>query len=240
MTVYQLHEDHPAQRILVINPNSNTEVTRAMDEALGPLRTNDAPRIDCVTISEGPIGVESQRDADEAAPHVTRTIAAAKADSDAFVIACYSDPGLRSSREVTEKPIYGIAETGIATAIALGGRIGVISILPTAVDRHWAYARSLDLDDRIVADVPVDLTVAELANEDKVTAQMLDVAHGLRDQHDANVIVLGCAGMARYRYILEEELGIPVIDPTQAAVGAAITALRLGYRGLNAAGPKIG
>jgi Asp/Glu/hydantoin racemase len=37
-------------------------------------------------------------------------------------------------------------------------------------------------------------------------------------QDGAGVIVMGCAGMAVHRRGLERELGIPVIDPTQAAV----------------------
>jgi Asp/Glu/hydantoin racemase len=38
---------------------------------------------------------------------------------------------------------------------------------------------------------------------------------------------MGCAGMARHRRPLEEALGIPVIDPTQAATGMAISAVCL-------------
>ena len=216
-------------RILVINPNSNQGVTAEIDRALDPLRTNDAPRIECVTLKDGPYGIESQRDSDVAADCVARTIEASDDDVSAFVIACYSDPGLGAARELTRKPVFGIAETGLATAIMLGGRIGVISILPQAVDRHWAYARSLCLQDRIVGDIPVNLTVAELADEGSVGPKMREVGRRLCDECNANVILLGCAGMARYRPELEEDLGIPVIDPTQAATAAGILSLRLGY-----------
>lgn len=218
-------------RILVINPNSNEKVTEQIDRALEPLRTSDAPAIACITLKDGPYGIESQRDSDVAADCVARAIEAGDADVAAFVIACYSDPGLRAAREITRRPVFGIAETGLATAIMLGGRIGIVSILAQSVDRHWAYARSLCLQDRIVADLPVDLTVAELADEGTVGPKMRDVGHRLRNEFNANVILLGCAGMARYRRDLEDQLRIPVIDPTQAATAAAITALRLGYGG---------
>ena len=39
---------------------------------------------------------------------------------------------------------------------------------------------------------------------------------------------MGCAGMARHRRPLEDALGIPVIDPTQAAVTMALGAVQLG------------
>jgi allantoin racemase len=42
------------------------------------------------------------------------------------------------------------------------------------------------------------------------------------DKHGARVIVMGCAGMARYRDRLEDLLDVPVIDPTQAAVAMAL------------------
>ena len=216
-----------SNRILVINPNSNEQVTEAMDRALDPFRGENCPTIDCITLREGPLGIESQSDADAAAPLVYRTVYENEENADAFVIACYSDPGLRAARELTRKPVFGIAEAGLSTAIMLGGRIGVISILENAVERHFSYARSLSLDSRIVADVPIGLSVAELADEKIVTSKMLDVGRRLHRDFGADVIVLGCAGMARYRRALEDNIGVPVIDPTQAAVAAAVSALRL-------------
>jgi allantoin racemase len=47
----------------------------------------------------------------------------------------------------------------------------------------------------------------------------------LKDRDEAGAIVLGCAGMARHRGPLEQAVGIPVIDPTQAAVAMAIGTL---------------
>ncbi len=59
---------------------------------------------------------------------------------------------------------------------------------------------------------------------------MTDVGKRLAEEKGADVLVMGCAGMARYRTRLEDALGLPVIDPTQAAAGMSITASRLGYR----------
>jgi allantoin racemase len=46
---------------------------------------------------------------------------------------------------------------------------------------------------------------------------MVAVGKALRDQHAADVVIMGCAGMARYRKPLQEEIGVPVVEPTQAA-----------------------
>src|SRR5258705_448545 len=82
---------------------------------------------------------------------------------------------------------------------------------------------------RIPGDLPIGLGVAELAGERATLTRMVDVGRRLRNQHDADVLVMGCAGMARYRGDLEEAIQIPVVEPTQAAVTMAIGRVRLGW-----------
>jgi Asp/Glu/hydantoin racemase len=48
-------------------------------------------------------------------------------------------------------------------------------------------------------------------------------------EHGADVVVMGCAGMARYRDGLQQELGVPVVEPTQAAVTMAIGRVRVNW-----------
>ncbi len=57
---------------------------------------------------------------------------------------------------------------------------------------------------------------------------MTEVGARLRDDLGAEILVLGCAGMARYRARLEAAIEVPVIDPTQAAVAMALAAVQLG------------
>ena len=40
---------------------------------------------------------------------------------------------------------------------------------------------------------------------------------------------MGCAGMARYREPLQRRVGLPVVEPTQAAVSMAIGRVRLNW-----------
>jgi Asp/Glu/hydantoin racemase len=51
--------------------------------------------------------------------------------------------------------------------------------------------------------------VVELSNEKKTFGRMVEVGKALREQHGADVVVMGCAGMARYRKPLQDEIGIP-------------------------------
>ena len=215
-------------RILVINPNSTSSVTRALDDAMAPLRMSGGPEIDCLTLDEGPPGVESQTDADSVILPLCRVIREQEVDAAAFVIACFSDPGLFSAREATQKPVLGIAECGILTALTLGHRFGVISILAGAVPRHLRYIAAMGVNQRLAGDLPIGLGVTELGDERATLTRMVDVGRRLRDQHGADVLVMGCAGMARYRDQLEDTVQIPVVEPTQAAVTMAIGRVRLG------------
>src|SRR5882762_574998 len=112
-----------AKKILVINPNSNAQVTFNLAEALRPLLFEGGPEIDCVTLNEGPFGIETQADADSVTMPL-HALVAADNSADAFVIACYSDPGLHVCREATPRPVFGIAESGVLTALARGDRFG--------------------------------------------------------------------------------------------------------------------
>jgi Asp/Glu/hydantoin racemase len=213
--------------ILVINPNSTESMTRGIDAACEPLRISGGPAIETATLKEGPPGIETQQHVDGLIAPLVSFVRKHEEKYDAFVIACYSDPGLHSVREATKKPVLGIAECGILTALTLGHRFGVIAILQKSIPRHLRYMGALGVMDRFAAELPVDLPVLELSDEKKTFSRMTQVGRALREQHRADVVVMGCAGMARYRKPLQDELGIPVVEPTQAALTMAIGRVRL-------------
>jgi Asp/Glu/hydantoin racemase len=218
-----------AERILVINPNSTEAVTRGIDEAVEPLRIPGGPAIECVTLEEGPPGIETQQHVDGVVAPLLKLVRERESQYAAFVIACYSDPGLHSIREATKKPVLGISECGILTALTLGQKFGVIAILRQSIARHLRYVGALGVSERLAAELPVDIPVEELTNEKKTFGRMEEDGKTLRHQHGADVVVKGCAGMARYRKPLQDEIGIPVVEPTQAAVSMAIGRVRLNW-----------
>ncbi len=218
-----------AERILVINPNSTEAVTRGIDQAVEPLRMPGGPAIECVTLKEGPPGIETQQHVDGVVAPLLKLVHEKENQYAAFVIACYSDPGLHSLREATRKPVLGISECGILTALTLGQKFGVIAILRQSIARHLRYVGALGVSERLAAELPVDIPVVELSNEEKTFGRMVEVGKTLRHQHGADVVVMGCAGMARYRKPLQDAIGIPVVEPTQAAVAMAIGRVRLSW-----------
>lgn len=214
------------RRIRVVNPNSNEAVTRAVDEAVAPLRFGDGPEIVCDTLAEGPFGIETQADAEQVVLPLRRLVESDNA-SDAFVIACYSDPGLHVCREGTDRPVFGIAECGVLSALARADRFGVIAIAQKSIRRHMRHLRQMGLTDRLAGERPLEMSVAETASGEGTLARMVTVGETLRDEDGADAIIMGCAGMAKHRKPLEDALGIPVIDPTQAAVTMALGTVRV-------------
>ena len=214
-------------RILVINPNSNQVVTQGLEDALKPLGFERGPEIVCETLTEGPYGIESQADVDSVAMPLRRLVESDNRSA-AFVIACYSDPGLHVCREGTDRPVFGIAECGVLTALARAETFGVIAIAQRSIRRHIRYLRQMGLIDRLAGERPLNMSVAETASGEGTLAKMIEVGHTLKND-GAGAIVMGCAGMARHRKPLEQALGIPVIDPTQAAVTMALGTVQFAH-----------
>lgn len=214
--------------IVVVNPNSTAACTQAIDAAMAPLRMAGGPAIECVTMTDGPPGVESQHDSDSVILPLCDYIHGRDNDAGAFVIACFSDPGLHAARETTARPVLGIAECAYLSAMTQGERFGVISILEPSVKRHGRYVRQLGLAQRSAGDRAIGLGVVELSNEDKVLDCMIETGRALRDADGADVLILGCAGMARYRERVSDALSMPVVEPSQSAVAMALGRLRCG------------
>lgn len=214
-------------RILVLNPNSSVGVTRDMDAALDLLRSPGGPAIVCETLSEGPPGIETQQHVESVVLPIAHHFADREAD--AYVIGCFSDPGLALARENLAKPVLGIAESAFHVAIGLGQRFGIVAIKQGSIPRHMRHVRSLGFESRLAGDRPLGVGVTEMSGEG-VIDRIVAVGRELRDRDGADVLILGCASMGGYRTAVEDALGLPVVDPTQAAVARAIALLSLRYR----------
>src|SRR6185295_15992106 len=109
-----------------------------------------------------------------------RAVVGSRNDVDAFVIACYSDPGLPGCLEATTRPVFGINEAGVLTALARGERFGVIAIAQRSIRRHVRYMRQMGLLDRFAGERPLNMSVAETASGEGTLDRMIDIGKQLR------------------------------------------------------------
>ena len=200
--------------IVVINPNSSEPITAEIRNAVGTETT-------VVTSAAGPAAIETDADVAAAVAPLLDTAARHPAAA-AYVVACFSDPGLDELR-ATGTPAFGIVESAIALALEQSERIGVISSVADSLLRHQRYWQRLGVADHIVADVPLGLGVLDLATP--VAATRVVAAGEELVAAGAEVVVLGCTGMTHMQRDLQAALGVPVIEPCSAAVQRAREAL---------------
>jgi len=213
-----------ARTVLVVNPNSNASVTRGLEAALAGWQGIRGLAVECVTLADGPFGIETAEDIAAVEPLIEACVRE-RSDCAAFVIACYSDPGLERARSATSRPVFGMQQSAAAAAIARGGRFGVLALSAASIERHRVYLRRLGLDGQLAAELPLGVSVDGAANDPSVGRRIVEQGRRLVQEHGAASVVLGCAGLARHRGAAEEAIGVPVIEPVQAAVGFAVAAL---------------
>ena len=138
-------------KIKVINPNTTLEMTEGIGEAA---RSVAAAGTEIVAVSPefGPESIESYYDEQVAACGVLDEVRKGEAEGvDAYVIACYGDPGLHAAREMTEKPVVGIAEASFYTASMVAARFSIVSVIPRVRTLLEEMVHGYGMAERIVA-----------------------------------------------------------------------------------------
>lgn len=214
------------QIIHIINASSrsDTGITQNMAESLSGWAGEGLPRFNCVTLEDGPNGISTARDSDDAAPAVLRFIEreAIRPDVAGFVVACFSDPGVHAARGLTHKPVAGIGEAGFAAALALGDQIGTIGVAAGRGAKSMRLARHMGILDRVVGHRGLGLTYDQLQYPEVVTQAAIEAGRALKEE-GAEVLLFAGAGLARYVGPVQDAVALPVIDPTQAAAGIVFT-----------------
>lgn len=211
--------------VLVINPNALAKVTEGIAQTAGRQFEHAPVRLTYLTLDEAPPGIVSQRDVDRAAVLLANAVEANASHVDAFVVACFSDPGLAAARELTRKPVIGIGQAALGAATALGERVGVVAISRGSIARHYRTYRALGFEGRIAGERAIDLAVHESGDTEIAAPRIVETGRALVQEDGADVLVLGCAGMSALRARIEDALGVPVVDPCTTAIALALNTL---------------
>jgi allantoin racemase len=205
-------------RIKVINPNTSEEMTASIGAIA---RAHAAPSTEVVTVcpNKGPVSIESFYDEYLAIPQVLAEVMREEAEFDAFVLACWGDPGIEAVREITLKPVVGIAEASMYAANAIAPRWSVITTLRRSYQMVHSIVQRTGLGDRCASIRCVDMPVLDCEQNPAAIIEGLTIMgqQALRDD-GAEALILGCAGMAGLDQILSEDLGVPCVDAVAAGV----------------------
>ena len=209
-------------RILVINPNCSLDCSTGIETAIAPFRFAGGPALEVATLREGPPAIYSWRDWHAVVEPLCRLVSQESAD--AFVIACASDPGIEAVRSVTPLPVFGVFRSAVAAAVARAERFGIIAIVEASKARHLAALRAMGLENRLAAEVALNVTMETLLDPDLARSRLIEAGKELAEA-GAGVVILGCTGMAHHREAVASAIGLPVIEPCQAGVLMAIGAV---------------
>jgi allantoin racemase len=175
---------------------------------------------DVATLQDGPPAVYTWRDWHAAVGPLCRLIE--RETADAYIVACASDPGIEAARATTTKPVLGVFRSAVAVAVARAERFGVIAIVDASKGRHMAALRAMGLEHRLADEIALNVSMDTLLDPEAARARLIETGHALV-QAGAETVILGCTGMAHHRDAIEQAIGVPVIEPCQAAAALALT-----------------
>jgi len=216
-------------KIQVINPNTSLAMTESIGVAARSV-ARSGTEIVSVCPTFGPASIESYYDEYLCIPGILDEIAKGEENkADAYVIACYGDPGLSAAREVTTRPVIGIAEASLYVAAILAARFSIVTVVPRVQTMLEEMVARYGFRDRLASIRTTPLYVLDVEKDPVRALQMLRAeAQRAKDEDDAEAILLGCAGFTQFAQELEEELNIPVLDGVVCAVKFAEAIVELG------------
>jgi allantoin racemase len=207
-------------RILFVNPNTSESFTEKIQK-IAEQYALPGTVVKALTPTSGPRSIECVYDELLSAAGTLETLITNLDRYDAFVIACYSDhPTIYAAREITDKPVLGIAEASMYLACMLGYRFSVVTTNREWEPLLWDAVRHYGLVERCASVRSTGMPVLALESASpQETYQMIAMAARRAIEEDgAEVICLGCAGMAGLDKDLQQELQVPVIDGVAGAL----------------------
>ena len=193
-------------KILIINPNSDPDMTEAIQKTADNFIYGDFD-VTCKLTPGAPKFIETYEDELQAAPGMLQLVNESK-EFDAIIVACHDDPNLDTIKEITSKAVVGIGEASMKMASMLGHRFSVVSTSKHSIPIKEELVRKYHLQD-ILASVRAPDEYMSKYSEKRM---YLEVAKLAIEEDMAEVIVLGCAGMTGLDKYLQKALSVPVLD----------------------------
>jgi allantoin racemase len=214
--------------LLIVNPNSSVAVTDAIASVAASLLAAGTYAVE--QIDEGPTVIEDETAARQAAALVCERLWDRYESFHDCIVACHGDPGVDEAARMTGKPVRGIGGASLRAAAARGARFGVITLGGQLVESKWRQLVRWGLADRCAAVEPTNTGVLHALSDGAPDLAPYLAAGRRAIERGASSLVLGCAGMTPTAQALERELGVPVIEPVEAAIREALDGAPSGAR----------
>ncbi len=215
-------------RILVANVNTTASMTESI-AAQARTAASAGTEIVGLTPRFGADSCEGNFESYLAAIAVMDKVLSYPEPFDAVIQAGYGEHGREGLQELLDVPVVDITEAAASTAMFLGHKYSVVTTLDRTVPLIEDRLKLAGLDARCASVRASGLGVLELEEfPDRAIAAIIDQAQRAVEEDKAEVIVLGCGGMAGLDDQIRNRLGVPVVDGVASAVTIAESLVRLG------------
>jgi allantoin racemase len=215
-------------RILVVNVNTTESITQTIAEQA---RAVASPGTEIIGLTPyfGAESVEGNFESYLAAIAVMDRVMAYDQPFDAVIQDGYGEHGREGLQELLNVPVVDITEAAATTAMFLGHAYSVVTTLDRTVPLIEDRLKLAGLYQRCASVRASGMAVLELEEHPLAAMEAIVRQAELAIREDkAEVICLGCGGMAGLDDRIRQRTGVPVVDGVTAAVTIAEGLVRLG------------
>ena len=218
-------------KIKIINPNTTLRMTREIEEAAKKY-ASEGTEVYAVSPPTGPDSVESLYDEVLASPGVISEVIKGdrEENADAFIIACFGDPGLEAAREVTDKPVIGIAQAAVTAARLMAPNFSVLYVLDKSQKIIENVLKLHNAEKECCSIRSIGLGVLESEDKERLLKALTEKGRACMEEDGAECILLGCAGYVQFAEKMKEDLGILVLDGVVPAVKLCEAMVEMGVK----------
>lgn len=215
-------------RLMVIEPVNSRTFRRESEEYF--IRFKDSStEIAVRNLKSGPESIETYLDVVQASPYIVDIIREEEKNYDAFLIDCFADPGLDASREISENLVLGVAEVSMHIASMISNKFSVLTTDRNSIPWTEIQAISYSVKERLGGVASLDLGVAELEFSESNYSKFLSQSKK-ELKKGSEAIVLGCTRMNPFAEKLQEDLGVPVLEPSKVTLKVAEGLTKIGVK----------
>jgi len=210
------------KRILYVIPVAAEQqrIDRTLDQ-LNRIKDSDT-EVEVIGLENGPEHLEYHLFEHVAVDQIINKLLKLKQSYDAIVVACFYDPGSRELRELMEIPIVFPAEACMHIAAMLGHKFSIIVATRKCFPKMLDNAKLYGLESRLASMRAVDMSVVELrTNHEKARELLTQECKRAIEIDYAEIIILGCTAFEGLPELLQDQLGIPVLDPVMVTFKVA-------------------
>ena len=209
-------------RVLVVNPVGHDKWNYS-DKKIYESYASEETEVDVVSLPRGPASVESTEAYAEVEPLVVELVKEMNAGYDAIIVNCFLDPGVMKLRSILSKVVVGPCEASLSLARNLSKKISIITVGSNFETLNMIKERvkSLGFEEIITSLRSIPLGVLDLDKDRETTLHFLVDEAKKAISEGAEVLVLGCTGLAGMAREVSNVVSAPVIDPAWAALKIA-------------------